>query len=286
LLKKNESTQQIPFIFLTAKTERTDFRKGMELGADDYVTKPFDDLELLTAIEVRLKKIALVQGQYTPNEKGATEFIKDLSSSGFISLDPAHYDSEAFQKKMLVYGDGRRPKFLYYLVSGKVKTFRQHEHGKEYITSLYGAGDYFGYLPLLENTNYEESAEALEDSEIVQIPKEDFLKAVYNDISIATRFICLISKDVKHREVRLLNLAYDSLRKRVAKGLLEMHGKFTSDKNDGALSMSREDLAQYVGTATESLIRTLSDFKAENLIEIKDGKIRILQIRKLDELVS
>ena len=56
LLKKNPATEQIPFIFLTAKTERTDFRKGMEMGADDYITKPFDDLELLRAIEIRLKK--------------------------------------------------------------------------------------------------------------------------------------------------------------------------------------------------------------------------------------
>jgi DNA-binding response OmpR family regulator len=286
LLKKNDSTQHIPFIFLTAKTERTDFRKGMELGADDYVTKPFDDLELLTAIEVRLRKSDIVQAQYSSNEKGATEFIRDLSSSGFLALDPANYEAEPAQKKSIIYAEGRRSKFLFYLNSGKVKTFRQHENGKEYITSLFSAGDYFGYHPLLENTNYEESAEVLEDAELVQIPKEDFLYAVYNDLNIATKFICLISKDVKHKEVRLLNLAYDSLRKRVAKGLLEMYDKFASEAGDGTLTMSREDLAQYVGTATESLIRTLSDFKAENLIEIKEGKIRILQIKKLDELVS
>jgi DNA-binding response OmpR family regulator len=56
MLRKNENTQAIPFIFLTAKTERSDFRKGMEMGADDYVTKPFEDIELLNAIEIRLKK--------------------------------------------------------------------------------------------------------------------------------------------------------------------------------------------------------------------------------------
>ena len=56
LIKKNPGTENIPFIFLTAKTERTDFRKGMEMGADDYITKPFDDLELLRAIEIRFKK--------------------------------------------------------------------------------------------------------------------------------------------------------------------------------------------------------------------------------------
>ncbi|MBS1566670.1 MAG: response regulator, partial [Bacteroidetes bacterium] len=78
LLKKNPETEQIPFIFLTAKTERVDFRKGMEMGADDYVTKPFDDLELLRAIEIRLKKAEIIQAQYAPGEKGASELIREL----------------------------------------------------------------------------------------------------------------------------------------------------------------------------------------------------------------
>ena len=56
ILSKKPKTADIPFIFLTAKAEKTDFRKGMNLGADDYITKPFDDMELLDAIEVRLKK--------------------------------------------------------------------------------------------------------------------------------------------------------------------------------------------------------------------------------------
>src|ERR1700741_5449852 len=64
LLRKNPESQNIPFIFLTAKTERTDFRKGMEMGADDYVTKPFEDIELLNAIETRLKKVELMKQKY------------------------------------------------------------------------------------------------------------------------------------------------------------------------------------------------------------------------------
>src|SRR5689334_15675486 len=78
VMKKNAATENIPFIFLTAKTERTDFRKGMEMGADDYITKPFDDLELLKAIETRLKKREIIAGQYSPGEKGANELMKDL----------------------------------------------------------------------------------------------------------------------------------------------------------------------------------------------------------------
>ncbi|MBC8004275.1 MAG: response regulator [Verrucomicrobia bacterium] len=287
LLKNNPLTEHIPFIFLTAKTERPDFRKGMELGADDYITKPFDDLELLRAINLRFKKIDLIKSNYLPGDMGANELIKDLSSSGMFPLDPFQYESESLSKKMLLYNAGKRPKYLYYLQSGKIKTFKRHSDGKEYITNLYDKGDYIGHLPLLENKNYEDTAEVLEDTEINLIPKDDFLKAIYNDINITKKFIKLISIDVAEKEERLLHLAYDSLRKRVATALVSIHQKFHISPDDKAiLDISREDIAQYVGTATESLIRTLSDFKAEKFIEIKEGKIRILNLKKLEELPS
>ncbi|HTE24752.1 response regulator [Flavitalea sp.] len=285
LLKNNPLTEHIPFIFLTAKTERPDFRKGMELGADDYITKPFDDLELLRAIDIRFKKIELIKSNYVPGEKGANELMKDLSTSGLFPLDPTQYESESFSKKMLIYNAGKRPKYLYYLQSGKIKTFKRHSDGKEYITNLYDKGDYIGHLPLLENKNYDDIAEVLEDAELYVIPKDDFLQAVYNDITITKKFIRLISVDVAEKEERLLHLAYDSLRKRVATALVSIHQKFhISPDNKEILDISREDIAQYVGTATESLIRTLSDFKTEKLIEIRDGKIRILNLKKLEDL--
>jgi CheY-like chemotaxis protein len=284
LLKKNPSTENIPFIFLTAKTERTDFRKGMELGADDYITKPFDDLELLRAVEIRLKKMDIIQSQYSAGEKGANEMLKDLKTSGIAALNPDDYDTATFAKKMSVYAEGKRPKYIYYIKSGKIKTYRLHEQGKEYITNLYNTGDYMGYLAIMENINYDDSAEVLEDAELALIPKEDFLNSLYNDLTIASRFIRLISKDIKEKEERLLRLAYDSLRKRVAKGIVDIAQKFGPEKAKTGIEISREDIAQYVGTATESLIRTLSDFKSEKLIEIKDGKIRIPEIQKLVDL--
>jgi CRP-like cAMP-binding protein len=137
---------------------------------------------------------------------------------------------------------------------------------------------------LLEDGLYEETAEVLEEAELVQIPKDVFLKAAYGDIHIATKFIKLIAHDVKEKEERLLHLAYDSLRKRVAKALMDIHTKFNSG-TDKPLDISREDIAQYIGTATESLIRTLSDFKSEQLIEIKEGKIRIIHAEKLGKLL-
>lgn len=285
LLKKNPDTENIPFIYITAKTERADFRKGMEMGADDYITKPFDDLELMRAIEMRLKKAAIMQ-QSLNGEAGVNELMKQLQGSGIIDMNWTNYETEELAKKQTLYAEGKRPRNLYYIKKGKIKTFRLNEDGKEYITNLYSAGDYAGYVALLENTSYNDNAVVLEDAEVVLIPKDEFLNTVYSDLNLAARFIKLVAHDVKEKEERLLHLAYDSLRKRIAKALLDINSKFNKDGSTAhPLDISREDIAQYVGTATESLIRTLSDFKNEKLIEIKEGKIKITSVDKLQHLL-
>lgn len=285
LLRKNTDTENIPFIFLTAKVERSDFRKGMEMGADDFITKPFDDIELLNAIEMRLKKYEILQGKYVPDENGLNNLVKDLQDSGLLDMSLENYDSEIFAKKQLIYSEGRRPKYLFYVKKGKIKTYRQNEDGKEYITHLFGEGDFLGYITLLEDKNYEDNAEVLEEAELIVIPKDDFMNAVFNDLRVATKFIKLISGNIKEQEERLLGLAYGSLRKRIAKALIDINAKFNNSNDVKPLDISRDDIAQYVGTATESLIRTLSDFKSEHLIEIKEGKIHILSPEKLSKLI-
>src|SRR5579859_1771004 len=204
-----------------------------------------------------------------------------------LDLDPNNYETAELSKKQQLYQEGRRPKYVYYLIKGKVKAYRIHEDGKEYITNLYAAGDYIGYLPILENNAYEDTAIVLEDAELAQIPKDEFLNALYQDIRVASKFIRLIAQNVQEKEERLLQLAYGSLRKRVAKALIDIHNKYASGEGKAgqALDISREDIAQYVGTATESLIRTLSDFKSERLVDIKDGKIRIADLAKLENLL-
>jgi CRP-like cAMP-binding protein len=285
LLKKNPETQNIPFIFLTAKTERTDLRKGMEMGADDYITKPFEDIELLNAIETRLKKAEVLNQKYSPSLAGVNQFIRDVKNSGMITQLADQYNSESYVKKQVLYQEGKRPRFLYYLLKGKVKCFKTHEDGKEYITDLFSEGDFIGYKALIEDKNYDDSAVVLEDAEILHMPCEDFQQMVFGDINIAAKFIRIITQNVKDKEERLLNLAYSSLRKRVAKALVDIHTKFNAESGNKPIEISRDDIAHYVGTATESLIRTLSDFKSEKLIEIKEGKIVITNVEKLKNLL-
>ncbi len=285
LLKKNLETQDIPFVFLTAKTERSDFRKGMEMGADDYITKPFDDIELLNAIEVRLKKAEVLANKYPSSPQGISQFLKDIKETGLLQQLADQYDVETYNKKQTLYQEGKRPRFLFYVVKGKVKGIKNHEDGKEYITDLFSEGDFIGYSALIEDKNYDDSAIVLEEAEVMQIPRDDFHQMVFGDLNIAAKFIRIITQNVKGKEERLLSLAYSSLRKRVAKALVDIQGKFNLHGENKPIEISREDIAHYVGTATESLIRTLSDFKAEKLIEIKEGKISISNLEKLKNLL-
>lgn len=285
LVRKNDDTQHIPFIFLTAKTERTDFRKGMEMGADDYITKPFEEIELLNAIEIRLKKSEIFEQKYAPTQKGVSQFLRDVKDTGLLKQLEDEYNVESYARKQTLYQEGKRPRHLYCLLKGKVKCFKMHEDGKEYITDLYSENDFMGYSALIEDKNYDDTAVILEDAEIMQIPREDFLNMLNGDINIATKFIRIITQNVKEKEERLLSLAYSSLRKRVAKALVDIQGKYSSEKGSRPIEISREDIAHYVGTATESLIRTLSDFKSEKLIEVREGKILVSDLDKLTHLL-
>ncbi len=273
LLRKNSETEKTPFIFLTAKTERIDFRRGMDMGADDYLTKPFEEIELLNAIETRLKKSTLLNSVYGNTGNGLIRFLGDVRDQGFVAGLGNEYEVITLAKKQSLYQEGRRPRWLFYLLSGKIKCFTLHEDGKEYITSLHGEGEFAGYTDLFRDKLYSDSSSVLEEAEIMQIPKEDFSRLLNSDPSIAAKFIQILAGNVRDQEARLLALAYGSLRSRVAEALVNIVEKFSLTASSAPIEVSREELAQYVGTATESLIRTLSDFKSEKRIEIIHGRI-------------
>lgn len=286
IFNKNPQLAGIPFIFLTAKTERTDFRKGMELGADDYLTKPFDESELLSAIEGRLNRFQTMKPvelkpDYNLQQEGLNQFLDDAQKVG--NLDSLSADRKVHQihKKQYVYTEGDEPTRLYFLKAGKVKTVRTNADGKELITGLYNAGDFFGYLALLENTEYTDSAVTLEDSELVYIPNDDFKQLLLANNEVGQQFIKLLAGRISERETQLVTMAYSSLRRRVADTLLRLHEQQATNHPQGLIQLSRDDLASIVGTATESLIRTLSEFKQDGLIELVGSGIRVLQPDRL-----
>jgi DNA-binding response OmpR family regulator len=287
LLSKNTKTAAIPFIFLTAKADRVDFRKGMEMGADDYITKPFEGVELLNAVEMRLRKTEILRTEFAANAEGVNNFLKEAKDSANVSLTDGDREIRLIKKKQMLYTNGQRPVGLYFVCKGKIKTYQTSEEGKELIMSICKEGEFLGYISLLEETLYKDNAEALEDSEVMIIPKSDFVNLINNNAAVSNKFIKLLSSNLAEKEEHLLKLAYNSLRKRVADGLLHVNSKFKKSPSDKPkLEVSREDLAQVVGTATESLIRVLSDFKDEKLIENRDGKIVVIEENKLRNILN
>jgi CRP/FNR family cyclic AMP-dependent transcriptional regulator len=287
ILQRNNDTRNTPFIFLTAKTERTDFRKGMELGADDYITKPFNGTELLNAVESRLKKVDLLKEEFSCGLKGLQDLMKASNGKDMLKELAGGRNVNKYKKKQLIFTEGNRPNCLFYVNKGKVKTSKTNDDGKGLVVGLYNEGDFLGHIALLENTNYKETAEAIEETELAVIPKEDFEVLINNSHEVSRKFIQLLASNISEKENQLLGLAYNSLRKKVADALIAIYRKYNATQNEGfTIDISRENLATIAGTATESLIRTLGDFKNEKLIEINDGSITILNEKKLENLVN
>jgi len=284
ILSKDIETNQIPFIFLTAKAERSDFRKGMNLGADDYLTKPFDESELLDAIESRLKKASLIQKDYNQNVQGIEQFMNAAKGLEGLNELASSRKTRIYSKKANIYLEGDLPYFLLFINSGKVKNFKSNKEGKELITSILGPGEFLGYQDLILETDFTESCAALEETEICFIPKDDFFALLYNNRIVASKFIKMLSNNLQEKEEKLLNLAYNSVRQRVAEALLELEKQ--NQEGGQPFLVSREDLANMVGTAPESVIRTLSDFKEEGAVEIKSGKITISDSAKLSMVIN
>jgi CRP/FNR family transcriptional regulator, cyclic AMP receptor protein len=284
---KNEAIKNTPFIFLTAKTERSDFRKGMELGADDYITKPFDGTELLNAVDSRLKKLDLLKQVFNPGMDGLNNLMEASFGTNALQSLAEDRSINKYKKKQNIYTEGNHPNRLYYVVKGKVKAYKTNDDGKELVTDLFSPGDFLGYIAMLEGGVYKDTAEALEETELAVIPKEEFDDLLNKNAEVAKKFIQLLAQNVSAKENQLLGLAYNSLRKKVAEALMQLQKKYQKNGDEKfTIDISRENLATIAGTATESLIRTLSDFRSEKLIDIKDGGISIINQKKLENLLN
>ena len=287
ILRKNPETENIPVIFLTSKGERSDMRNAMDSGADDYITKPFGGDELLKAIENRFRRVAVLSNKKNANREEFHE-LGQLGATENPNLEQLIHEQEvySYQKKQTIYKEGHNPFHLYYIRKGKVRTYKTHEDGKQLVMSLYKAGEYLGYLAILEQAPYNETAEALEDTELEVLPRKDFEQLIAVNPAVQAKFIRMLANNVIENENHLLGIAYDTLRKKVAKSLLSFYNKYHAGNNGGfTIDISRDELASIAGTATESLIRALTEFKHEQLIDIhRDNKIEVLNLRKLSLL--
>lgn len=278
-LSKDEKTSSTPFIFLTAKTERADVRKGMSLGADDYLTKPFDESELLEAVATRLKKHSFLKKEFSKNIKGINQFLDEVASHKGMERLSIDRSITIYKKRETLFMQGEAAHTLYFIQSGAIKTFKTTESGKCLVTGIFGPGQFIGQLSLLTNTGtYVDTAATLEQAEVFEIPKKDFTTLVHGDKLISNKFITMISNDLIDVQEQLVSMAFATVKQRLAKALLDLYNKdILSNSAYRGIDISREDLAGLLGTATETAIRMLTDFKEEGLVTIADRRRIIVE---------
>lgn len=282
-LASDDSTKYIPFIFLSAKTEHKDIRKGMDLGADDYLTKPFEENELISALESRLAKTAILKEE---RERTKKEIDNDSDLRSLNDLKNYLDDNGKelnFKKGELIFEQGYNSNYIYLINKGIVKCHKIDESGKELTTALYKEDDLFGYASLMQNIPYQESATAMENCELVAVPKEELKEVLNNNHKVNFDLINLLSDNLAEIKDQLLQMAYGSVRKKTAATILQFAEKMNK-KKDESLKISRSDLASVAGIATESLIRTLSSFNKEGIIEIEGRNIKILDMDLLRDI--
>ncbi|HEY5687044.1 MAG TPA: response regulator [Yeosuana sp.] len=285
-LSKNDITKYIPFIFLSAKTERQDIRKGMNLGADDYITKPFNEEELISAIESRIAKAAILNEERENNGVFQEENVFNDEMKTLNDLKNFFDDNGKvflYSKGDIIYEEGNNSNYIYLIRKGVVKNFKFDNDGKELTTNLYQEDELFGYTSFTQNIPYQESATAIKDTELVGVSKQELKDVLDNNHKITLELIQLLTDNLSGARDQLIDMAYSSVNKKTASTILKFAEKL-NNKSGEAIRISRNDLASVAGIATETLIRTLSSFKKDGLIEIEARNIKILDIEKLQQI--
>ncbi|HVI46112.1 MAG TPA: Crp/Fnr family transcriptional regulator [Chitinophaga sp.] len=205
------------------------------------------------------------------------ELVKSLIAAGSITH---------VKKKRAVYAEGKAATAVFYILKGKVKTCKWNEEGKELITGLYQVGDFIGFDALMDGARYRDTAVVIEEAAFIEIARADFDFLFRYNNSFLRKFVDILTGNIAEKQEQMLRMAYSPLRKKVAEALLHTYRKYNPNNlQEFSIDISRYNLAALAGVARESLIRTLSDLRDENFIDIRNGKIVIPDTRKLEQLI-
>jgi CRP-like cAMP-binding protein len=177
-----------------------------------------------------------------------------------------------FKKNQPLFIEGSFPRGVFCLNQGKVKVFTRGDEGKEQIIHIAKEGEIIGFRSMLSGDPYRVSATTLEECNICFIAKDDFLHMMDTNTSLRSGIIRELSKELGDQAVFITNMAQKSVRERLAFALLLLQEVYGEDP----INLSREDMANFVGTATETLIRLLKEFKENGLLAVHTRKIEIL----------
>jgi CRP/FNR family transcriptional regulator, polysaccharide utilization system transcription regulator len=224
----------------------------------------------------------------------------DLCPSGFhqyfTCLDKADLQylneqktSTSYKKGQFVFEEGHNSTGVYCLREGKIKVFKNGQDGREHITRVVLPGELLGLKALLSGNDHSVSAAAIEDSALCFISKSDFFEIMIKYPEFTRSLINILSKLLEEAESRMISLAYKPVRERLAETILFLFNSFypgPKERSRDYLNLTRMDLANIIGTAQETVIRLLSEFKDEKLIEIKGRKIYLKNPSKLQVIAN
>lgn len=201
----------------------------------------------------------------------------------------AHKSEQLYTKNEILFREGAAPSGIFYIVKGKVKKYKADNEGREQIIYVAGTGQLIGYHAILSEDRYPDSAAAMEESKIAFIPKEDFLSALQASPLLNNRLLKTLSHEFAVLANSLTVFAQKTVRERLALQLIIIREKYKVNYVEGmpvAINMSREDLANLVGTGRENVTRMLTEFKEAGLLETQGRKIMIRDVNGLIKIAN
>lgn len=206
-----------------------------------------------------------------------------------IEILTSHQSEHICKKGEVVFREGTLPSGIYYVKEGKIKKYKVDREGREQIIYIANTGELIGYHAILSESRYPDSAAALEETELIFIPKEDFLSALNNSSILKTRLLKLLSHEFSVLANSVSLFAQRTVRERLALQLIVLREKYKVNFKEGMpveINMGRDDLASLAGTARENVVRVLSEFKADGILETKGRKIIVKDVNQLIKIAN
>jgi CRP-like cAMP-binding protein/CheY-like chemotaxis protein len=281
MVNKFIDTAGIAVITLLENEDQGAVRRAMEMGTDGYLVADFDDAELLNQVEARLRKkrfqFELFLKQHFQQ--------KSLAGSGnemfWLDARLGRFKPRSFRKNQVIYYKDEPHGGLYYVLSGRIKTFISDTSGHLLVTNIYGTGQWFGIEDFAMGSRTFQDAKAIDDSKIIAVPSKEINELIKEHPEILSFFVRNLAKTVFERDEQALDLAHATVRKRVSKTIIRLADEVKNSSEKKRVILPRNDLANVIGIAPETLSRILGDFAKEGLIE-KEGNDIIL--KKVDGL--